>query len=213
MSRVPHILVGAGGHAAVVLDALQRQGLGLPREIWVEGTPNCDTLLGVPVQPWAAIDLRGQTVHVAVGDGRHRRRMLQALLAQGAAALSVVHPSAQLSAYAQLGAGSFMAAGAVLGPRSETGVGVILNTMAAVDHDCRIGDYAHLAPRATLGGHVEIGAGCWIGIGATIRDRRRVGRDTLVGAGAVVVADLPEQVLAFGVPARVQHRLDDGKPA
>jgi UDP-N-acetylbacillosamine N-acetyltransferase len=61
---------------------------------------------------------------------------------------------------------------------------------------------------------VKIGRGTWVGIGSVIRDHIEIGTDVLVGAGSVVVSHLPDQVVAFGVPARVvkarwEQRHDD----
>ena len=82
---------------------------------------------------------------------------------------------------------------------------VIVNTGATIDHDCRIGDFAHLCPGVHLAGEVQVGEGCLLGMGTSVIPGRSIGSQTVVGAGAAVVTDLPEAVTAVGVPARILH--------
>ncbi len=79
---------------------------------------------------------------------------------------------------------------------------MLINTGAVVEHDCAIGDYAHVAPNATLGGGVTVGADAHVGMGAVVIEGRRVGASAFVAAGAVVVADVPDGARVAGVPAR-----------
>jgi len=50
---------------------------------------------------------------------------------------------------------------------------------------------------------VRVGDLSWIGIGASVRQLVRIGGGVMVGAGAVVIADVPDGVTVAGVPARV----------
>jgi acetyltransferase-like isoleucine patch superfamily enzyme len=89
------------------------------------------------------------------------------------------------------------------------GCGVIINTRASVDHDSVVGDFAHVSAGATVGAQAHIGAETLIALGASITSRMTVGARTIVGSGAVVVAHIPDDVVAFGVPARIRR---DRKP-
>ena len=102
-------------------------------------------------------------------------------------------------------------AGVVVNPGSAIGANVILNTGCTVDHHNRIEDHAHIAPGVHMGGDVHIGEGALVGIGATVMPQRRVGAWSVVGAGALVHADIPDHVIAVGSPARVIHRLKEGQ--
>ena len=106
---------------------------------------------------------------------------------------------------------SIVVAGAVLNAESVIGQNVIINTLAGVDHECVIGDGAHIGPGAHLGGGCRVGRGTWIGIGACVKDRIAIGENSIVGAGAVVLNDIPSGVIAYGVPAKVVRKriLDD----
>lgn len=78
----------------------------------------------------------------------------------------------------------------------------IVNTAAIVEHDCVLEEGVEIGPGALLCGRVHVGANTWIGAGAVVRQRVRIGRNVTVGVGAVVVSDLPDGVVAVGVPAR-----------
>jgi serine acetyltransferase len=86
---------------------------------------------------------------------------------------------------------------------AKLGMGCIVNTGAVAEHDGDYGDGVHLAPRACVCGAVKIGHGSFIGAGSVVRERISIGKNVKVGAGSVVVSDLPDGCLVYGVPARV----------
>ena len=114
----------------------------------------------------------------------------------------MVHPAAWVDLSVELGPGAVVFAGAVIQPRTVVGAHAIVNTAASIDHDCRIGRFAHLAPGVHLAGTVTVGDGAFLGIGTVAIPGVTIGEWTQVGAGAAVVRDLPARVRAVGVPAR-----------
>ena len=197
-------VVGAGGHAKVVVDALlagavERSAISITDD-QVGGRGH--TLLGIPVgAPALQSNMAGTYFHVAIGNGASRARLHAQLLALGAIPLTVLHPRSSVSPHARLGAAVFVAAGAVVGPDALLGDGVIVNHGAVVDHDCRLDAFSHVAPNATLGGGVSIGAGAMVGAGANILPGRQIGAAAVVGAGAVVLQDVMAGHTCVGVPA------------
>lgn len=140
---------------------------------------------------------------VAFGDCRARVDAARFAASLGFSLVTAIHPSAVIAGSARLGGGTIVAANAVVNPGTDVGENVILGTSSSVDHDCVIENGAHICPRVTLAGRVRVGALAWIGVGATISDGRAIGKRALLGAGAVVVRDIPDDVVAYGVPARV----------
>jgi sugar O-acyltransferase (sialic acid O-acetyltransferase NeuD family) len=214
--RTRIIIVFAGGQGAVVADILQRAheaGSDAVPVGFVDDTPHLlgTAVLGLGVlAPIASLrDIAHEAVIVALGDNRARREITERLLAAGERLATAIHPRACIAPSAIIGEGSVICAGAVVAPRVTAGRGVIINTKASVDHDSIVGDFAHVSAGATVGGQVQIGAETLIALGASIISRMVVGARTIVGSGAVVVDHIPDDVVAFGVPARIRR---DRKP-
>ena len=203
------VVVGAGGHAAVVIEALQAAGhtvIGV-----VDPCPAEPHVLGVPVLggdeclPGLLADGIGAAV-VALGSNRLRQFIGAALLAQGYALPAVVHPGASVSPTASVGAGAVVMNRAVVGTRTRVGTLAIVNTGAVVDHDNDIGPAAHVAPGVALAGNVRVGERALVGVGSAVRPGIRIGADAVVGAGSAVVADVADGVTVGGAPARALAR-------
>jgi UDP-perosamine 4-acetyltransferase len=202
--------LGAGGHAAVVIEVIQLAGvyeiIGLLSP--VQGRTPID-LFGIPILGTDELlsELHGKGVrHFFVGAGsvgcnQIRERLFDLGLEKRFEPITVMHPSAVLSPSAKVGRGSTILAGAIVGARAELGQNVIINTGAIVEHDCTVGDHAHVATRACLAGAVTVGEGTHVGIGACVRQGIRLGRRMVVGAGAVVVKNTKDGVVVAGVPA------------
>lgn len=197
----PLLILGAGGHGAVVADAVQAQG-GWPG-LWVSDRDPAQwgrvLLPGLVVQSLDEAIAHCGAVHVAIGAAASRAREAAAIALPLA---SVLHPRAALAAHADIGAGCFVAAQAVVAPRARLGRCVIVNHGAVVDHDAQVGDFTHVAPLAALGGAVRIGQRVLVGAGAKVLSRVRVADDVVIGAGAVVTGDLDGPGVYAGVPAR-----------
>ncbi|MFC6592747.1 acetyltransferase [Deinococcus lacus] len=193
-----HIL-GAGGHAKVVLALAQAAGY---RVAGVYDDSAQGEVLGVPVLgPLSHLEAQpGALAVLAIG-----RNSVRQALAQRFAALewvTLVHPAAWVAPTAQLGPGTVVMAGAVIQPDTRVGGHVIVNTRASLDHDGDIGDFAHLAPGCCLAGNVTVGEGAFLGAGSICIPGTRVGEWATVGAGATVIRPVEARVTAVGTPAR-----------
>jgi sugar O-acyltransferase (sialic acid O-acetyltransferase NeuD family) len=203
------LLVGAGGHAKVVLDALLLAGISIDT---IQVSDDDPAKAGMPLldlfvlYPGIPREFVPATFHVCVGHCLIRHRIFETLLSAGAQPLSVIHPNTSISNFAAVGAGSFIAARAVIAPSAQIGRSCIVNHGAIVDHDCVIGDFCHIAPNATLGGGVRVEEDVLIGAGATILPGVRIGRRAIIGAGAVLTRDALPYTTYAGVPARQGNR-------
>lgn len=197
-------IIGTGGHAKVVVDALAKLGWSVPSlDFYSEDRSVVGTrFAGSTIMFLGDADLSARAFHVAIGSNSVRRRIAEALAAFGGVRHSIVHPQAMISASCRIGDGSFVAAGAIVGPDAEVGAGCIVNHGAIVDHDCRVADYCHVAPRTTLGGGALLDSGVLVGAGAVVLPSVRVGRGAIIGAGAVVHRNVPSDQTYVGVPAR-----------
>jgi sugar O-acyltransferase (sialic acid O-acetyltransferase NeuD family) len=206
------IVLGAGGHAGVLIDAIQSGNIAR-----IHGILDPDAsrwgkdLLGVPIL--GADDLLSELIdegitHFVIGVGssgnnRPRQRLYQLGCSHKLKPLTIVHPGAFCSEQASVGAGAQLLVGSITQTRAVLGCNVIVNSGAIVEHDCAIGDHAHIATGAVLASTVKVGELTHIGAGATVRQLVSIGKEAVVGAGAAVVQDLPDNVVAAGVPARI----------
>jgi acetyltransferase EpsM len=212
-ARPPLVIWGAAGHALVVADIVRLRGEYTIAGFLEDGAPAGRELAGARVLGGRErlADLRAQGVaHLIVGFGDCERRLEAAELARraGFAFATAVHPRAIVAGDVSVGEGTVVAAGAVINPAARVGAHVIVNTSSSVDHECVIEDGAHVCPGAHLAAHVVVGRGAWVGVGAAVRDRVRIGAGAVIGAGAAVVSDIPDHMVAYGVPARVVRPVD-----
>jgi sugar O-acyltransferase (sialic acid O-acetyltransferase NeuD family) len=205
------VVIGAGGHARPIIEALRTSADGLEPIACTDRDPLRwgKTVDGVPIvgDDEALPDLLAEGVAAAClgvgghGDNRPRARLHAYAAGLGFELPTVVHGCAHVSRTASLGHGSVVLAGAVVGAGAMLGENVIVNSAATVEHDCLIGDHAHLASGCTLGGAVQIGAEAHVGLGAAVLQGRHVGAGAIVGAGAVVVRDVGVGETVVGCPA------------
>lgn len=203
------MVIGAGGHARVVADALIECGRDVVGFIDSDPHKVGTTIMGRPVAAEDKLaEVATRTSHLLVnGIGgvlhtRLRKQVQERLETNGWRFTSVRHPSAILASQAKVSHDSQLLAGSIVQAGARAGRGNIVNTGAIVEHDCVIDDWVHLAPAATLCGNVTIGAGSVVGARAVIIQGIRIGADTLVGAGAVVIRDFDGDGILHGVPAR-----------
>lgn len=198
-------LVGAGGHARVVLSTARACG-------WVvaavhDEAPHGDSgsWNGIPL--FIGLDgliAQPDSAHfIGIGSNHVRRRVAAALeIAGGTPCSALVHPTAIVATEVVIARGSLVASGANLQVGVRVGSHAIVNTGAIIDHDCRIGSFAHVAPGSVLAGGVTVGEGAFVGASATVIPGRSVGAWSTVGAGAVVTRDVRPGATVVGVPAR-----------
>jgi UDP-perosamine 4-acetyltransferase len=201
------VIIGGGGHAKVVIESLRAGGGAVTAIIDADPTPR--EVLGVPVvgDDLALPTLRGQglsKIFVAIGDNRLRQKLGRKAVDHGFALVNAIHPSAIVSPSARLGQGVAVMAGVAINADSWVEDMAIINTGAVVDHDGRLGAACHVGPASALAGGVSVGARAFLGVGARVIPGVSIGADTIVGAGGVVVRDLPDSVLAIGVPAKIK---------
>jgi sugar O-acyltransferase (sialic acid O-acetyltransferase NeuD family) len=213
---LPLVIWGASGHARVVADIVRITrnfnivGFMDSVDLSRKGTDFCGApILGGEEQLEFLHKNEVRHLFLGIGDCQARLSLAATISHFGFELATIIHPRATVSKDVFLGPGTVVMAGAVVNPASTIGENVIVNTSASIDHDCVIENGVHIGPGAHLGGGVTIGQGTWVGIGAIIKDKIRIGKGAIIGAGAVVLKDIPENVIAFGVPAKIIRKREE----
>ncbi|WP_295676747.1 acetyltransferase [uncultured Mucilaginibacter sp.] len=193
-------LYGAGGHAKVVIEILERQ----KKEIagLLDENTEIRSLLGYPV--FQVIPAHGSTTDfkmiICIGKNEIRKKCAEEFKVNYQQA---IHPSAILSPRASIGDGTVVMASVTVNCDAVVGRHVILNTNCTIDHDCIVNDFVHISPNAALGGKVQVSEGAHIGIGACVIQGIKIGKWATVGAGAVIIDDVPDYAVVVGNPGKI----------
>ena len=199
---------GAGGHSKVVISTLLVCGYKIEGIYDDDPTKQNKKILGISVIGTikdALLNEKNKTGILAIGDNKTRKKLFQVL--KNWKWVTVIHPKAYVDISVTIGEGTVVFAGSIIQADANIGLHVITNTGAIVEHDCIIGDFCHIAPGSKLGGGVQIREGALIGIGANILPGVKIGAWSIVGAGSVVIEDVPDNVIVAGVPAKIIKRL------
>lgn len=200
------LIAGAGGHGRVVADTALATGNFSSVAFLDDRVTGRTTIEGWPIvgtlDQLEELSSAFQAFVAGIGDPALRLSLLGRARNAGLQCPTIIHPTATVSAYSSIGAGTVVVAGACINVGVRTGEACIINTGATVDHDCVLADAVHVCPGAHIAGHVEIGTRTWFGIGAVATQGIRIGANAMIGAGSVVIRDLPDGVTAAGNPAR-----------
>ena len=213
-------LIGAGGHAKVVFDAIvsakRHEVIG-----FVDDNPQLagTTFFDLPVvnqielldsvEGLPSNEVKGYIV--AIGDNAVRKAKYELYKNKGYLPVNAIHRSVIISPYASIGKGVVAFANVVVNPGACIGDNVILYTACTIDHDCQISEHAYISPGCNVSGRVNIGTGAFLGTGAVVLPQISIGEWTIIGAGAVVTKDIPAHVTAVGVPAKIIKHHEETK--
>lgn len=206
------VIIGAGRQGAETLE-VARQISRITGELEILGffddsKPKGDSVLGVPIL--GGIDEAKELIEehpdtkaiVAIGVTKTRKEVAEKYSNIGLEFTTLIHPTAVMSDSVKIGKGTMIAAGCILTVDIEIGDHVLINPLSSIAHDVRIGDYVTINALCGISGNDTIEDGVYVGVGAKITQGLRIGAWTVLGAGAVIVKDIPSGVIAVGMPAK-----------
>lgn len=210
------LVFGAGGHAGVILDAIQESNLFTVEAVVTTDVAECkNSFEGIPVleQSPQLLVKTGQGI-VAIGDNFIRSNVVAEILKINPdfKFISVIHSSATISHSVKIGLGVFIAAGVTINPNAIISDHSIINTSSTIEHENHIHEFASIGPGSTLGGNVSIGKYTAIGLGSCLNHNITIGEHTVVGTNSTVLSNLAPNILAVGTPCREIRKRERGEP-
>lgn len=209
------VIVGAGGFAREVLWVFreankanrQWEVLGfIDENPENHGKVICDLPILGDFEWFKTVDKSKIKVICGVGSPKTKKYFVDKAKSLGLEFCSVIHPNVRMSQYVEVGKGTVITAGNIITTQVKIGNHVSLNLDCTLGHDDIIEDYCNIAPGAHISGNVTVKEGADIGTGAVILQGLKIGAWSIIGAGAVVIDDIPDNVTAVGVPAKVIKR-------
>jgi sugar O-acyltransferase (sialic acid O-acetyltransferase NeuD family) len=193
-------IIGASGHAKVIVDILKLNNLDIT-SVW-DDNEELVSFLGLPISGNVR-DFNQSTeelVIVAIGNNKIRKRIADGItVAYGIA----IHPKSVVSSTVIMKEGTVVMPNATINADCNIGRHVIINTNASIDHECQIGDFVHISPQAALAGNVNVAEGTHVGIGASVIQGIKIGKWATIGAGTVIIKDVPDYAVVVGNPGRI----------
>lgn len=197
-------IIGYGGHSYVALEILEISG---NRVIAYcensESNINPFNLLYLGNEKsLLQEELKRFSFFIGIGGNKIRCDIYKTLEKKSVSFVNAIHPSSKVSSYTTIGQGVMISAGATINPFVRIGNAVICNTQCSIDHECIIGDFAHIAPGAILCGNVSVGKNSFIGAGSVIKEGVKIGDNVIIGAGSVVLRNIEDGAKVAGAPVK-----------
>ncbi|OFY18594.1 MAG: hypothetical protein A2W98_05010 [Bacteroidetes bacterium GWF2_33_38] len=204
------VVIGSSGHARVIISMIESikkyNIVGLIDSYKEVGTKiNGYEIIGneedLPMLYKKHILLGGV---VAIGNNWNRYKMVNKIIqiTPEFNFISIIHQSAIISPNITIGNGTVIMPGVIINSNANIGSNCIINTQSLIEHDCQICDFASIAPGVKMGGNTVINQKTAIGIGTTIIEKITIGRESIVGAHSLVIRDVPDYQVWFGIPAK-----------
>lgn len=210
----PIILIGAGGHAASISDAI----LSSHRIIkgYIDEVKSNETLMGYKVfkSIFEIDEYQNCEYCIAIGDNSLRERVLKKTIDQykDAKFATIIHSTSYVSNQSILGDGTVVLGNSFVGPRCHIKNHCIINSSSSIDHDCYLDEFSSTGPGSVIGGTVSVGKKSIIAIGSSIKHSINIGDNSIIGANSYLKDNVGDNVIYYGSPARfIRNRDNDEK--
>lgn len=208
------VILGTGGNCVDIFDAIHAinatAGAARLRCIGFlddDAAKHGTSILGVPVLGCLAQagSIRNAKFVNGIGSPRNfwrKREIISGAGLDDGHFVTIVHPSAQVSPLASIGAGSVILQNSVVASRARIGRHVMILALSVVSHDAIVGDYSTLANGVSISGNVRAGEACYFGANCSVKEGIALGDCVLCGMGSNILRDVPADSVMVGSPAR-----------
>jgi sugar O-acyltransferase (sialic acid O-acetyltransferase NeuD family) len=212
------VIIGASGHAKVIIETVESnrnyQIHGLIDSFKSTGTKLCGyEVLGTESLLKILAEKGIKKGVIAIGDNWGRYTMYNRIkqIVPDFEFITVIHPTAIVSKSAQIGKGTVVLVAVKINAHAQIGEGCILNTNSSFGHDGVLQNFSSIAPGVTVGGNVTIGFCTAVSLGANLIQGVCVGKHSVVGAGSLILQDVDDFKLVFGIPGKEIRTLKKGE--
>lgn len=203
------LIIGTGGHARPIISTAKQQiDFNICGLIDISFNGQNESILDIPVLGGNEVLLDYGTsstaIIIAIGDNKLRKKIYLEILKKGYDIPTLIHSTAYVSEFVNLGHGNYIGPFSHLGPNVSIGNANIVNSCANLEHEVIIGDYSQVAPNSVICGRCNIGDNVFIGANSTVIEQLTISNDTYIGAGSVIVSSIHQSGKKFlGVPGRM----------
>jgi sugar O-acyltransferase (sialic acid O-acetyltransferase NeuD family) len=213
MEKPEILLVGGGGHCKSCIDVIEAEGrfaikglIDLPEKLG-------QSLLGYPVigtdndlPQLVKQDMNFLITLGHMGHADRRKTLFEVIKSNGGQLPVIIAPSAVVSNHAEIGEGSIVMHQSIVNAGAKIGKNCIVNNKALIEHDAIVGNDCHISTDANVNGDCSIADGVFVGSAATLKNGIRIGKNTIIGAGAVLLKSIDESGVYIGNPAKKLKR-------
>ena len=204
------VVLGAGGHAKVVIDILTLNNWDIVGIVG-RAVTSITEFEGYPIlgDDDLLYDIFNNGICNAaigvgyIGNSNVRNNIYRRLKDIGYYLPNIVHPSAVIASNVSMGEGNAVFAGSVINSGAAIGNIGIINTNAIIEHEALLGNNVHVAPGSVILGAVSIMDNSFVGANSTVIQGKQIGQNVIIGAGSTVIHDIKSSVTVVGSPARV----------
>lgn len=209
MTNRPLVVVGASGFGREVVGLVN--DINQRKQTWDLLGLVDDNLSGKTIEGFKILGTLSELnniqpkpyVAIAIADPRIRKSIVERLSEQGFEFATLIHPTVSMSEFVSIGAGTIVCQNSLFTTNVHIGNHCIINVNCSFGHDTQVKDFTSIMSHSAIAGDVFIGAGCYFGLNCTVINKITIGAWSTYGAGSVVVEDMPEKIVAVGVPSKV----------
>ena len=162
---------------------------------------NETSLMGISIIKSSELRVQEGEVFIAIGDPFIRQEIVNKLPANTIFS-KLIHPSAIVSDWVNIGEGSIVCAGSILTTQINIGKHAHINLNTTIGHDCNIGDFFTSSPGVNISGNCSIGNRVFVGTNTSIRERVNICNDSVIGMSSSVLKSIEQPGVYFGNPAQ-----------